>query len=126
MVIFAGNARSFKLVPAAERAKTIPMKLHHAAVLALVSWALIFPPMAAEMGAGTQVDIVAPLNEWEVVRKGFATAQACEEFRAHGQIMGYANLTERNPNVEAPVKAFPQRRAAGRCTPADDPRLKGR
>jgi hypothetical protein len=63
------------------------MKLRHAVALALVGWALIFPPMAAEMGTGTQVDIGAPLNEWEVVRKGFATVHDCEQFRAHGQIM---------------------------------------
>jgi hypothetical protein len=101
------------------------LSFYHATALALVGWALIFPPMAAEMGAGSQVDIGAPLNEWEVLRKGFATAHECEQFRAHGQIDQYVNLTERNPKVEALVKAFPQRRAAGRCTPDDDPRLKG-
>ncbi len=67
------------------------MKRRHATALALIGWALIFPPMAADIGAGSQVDIGAPLNEWEVVRKGFATAHECEQFRAHGRIMGYAN-----------------------------------
>jgi hypothetical protein len=95
------------------------MKPRHVAALALVGWALIFPPMAADIGAGTKVDIGAPVNEWEVVRKGFATAHDCEEFLAHGKIIAMANLTSR---VMSPT---PEQRAAGRCMPDDDPRLKG-
>jgi hypothetical protein len=93
------------------------MKPRHAAALALVGWALIFLPML-----GDRVDIGAPVNEWDVMGKGFASVHACEQFRTHGRIMQYGNLTD--PRSVALVKAFPQRRAASRCTPDDDPRLK--
>jgi hypothetical protein len=99
------------------------MIFHHAAAVALVGWALIFPPMAADIGAGTKVDIGAPVNEWEVVRKGFATARDCEQFRAHGQITNFYQVGD--PRTTALVLAAPERRAEGRCMPDDDPRLKG-
>jgi hypothetical protein len=91
---------------------------HHSMAAALVGWVLIFPPLV-----GDRVDIGAPVNEWEVMGKGFATVRECEEFRAH--VQGYANLTEvlNDPKKAAQVKAFPERRANSRCTPDDDPRL---
>jgi len=97
--------------------------LLHAAALALVGWALIFPPMAADLGSGTKVDIGAPINEWEIVRKGFATVRVCEQFRAHGKMINFYQVGD--PRTTALVQAAPQRSAAGRCVPDDDPRLKG-
>jgi len=47
----------------------------HAGALALLGWALIFPPMVRD-----RVDIGAPVNEWDVVREGFATIRDCEQF----------------------------------------------
>lgn len=91
------------------------MKLRHAVALALVGWALIFPPML-----GDQVDIGAPVNEWDVMNKGFATVRACEQFRTHMVFWGVVN----DPRSVARWKVFPQRRAASRCIPDDDPRLK--
>ena len=105
------------------------VKHHHAAALALVGWALIFPPMLAD-----QVDIGAPVNEWTVGARGFATVAECEKYRAHAhyECVGYVNLTAPSPTEQAKMKAqaemkdCAQRRSeASRCTPDDDPRLKG-
>ncbi len=126
---------------------------HHAAALALVGWVLIFPPNLvydcpekAPEGMGCVqlwIDIGAPINEWQVVQRGFGTAHDCEEFRAQEEIiLKYSNLTEAdrralerklklNRLIEAetdsgiPAEASSaERRAAGRCMPDDDPRLK--
>jgi hypothetical protein len=87
----------------------------------LVGWVLIFPPLV-----GDRVDIGAPINEWQVMGRGFASARECEQFRAH--INEYVNLTEvlNDPEKAARVKTFPERRANSRCTPDDDPRLKSK
>jgi len=100
------------------------MKLHHAAALALVGWALIFPPLV-----GDRVDIGAPVNEWEIMGKGFATVRDCEQSRTRVGWYGYANLTDMSDpktraKEEADAKAFFQRRTASRCVPDDDLRLK--
>jgi hypothetical protein len=63
---------------------------------------------------------VAPVNEWDVMPKGFASAHDCEQFRAQGKIMENLNV----PTDVAPM-VFAQRRAASRCVPDDDPRLQG-
>jgi hypothetical protein len=75
---------------------------------------------------GDQVDIGAPVNEWDVIAKGFATVHDCEQYQANAR--AYGNLTEvlGNPKELALMKAFPQRRAGGRCTPDDDQRLKSK
>jgi hypothetical protein len=91
------------------------MKLHHTAALALVGWALFFPPII-----GDRVDIGAPVNEWDVMNKGFATVHDCEQFRAHMAFWGVVN----DPRSVALGQVFPERRAASRCIPDDDPRLK--
>ena len=50
--------------------------------LVLFGWALILPPML-----GDRADIGAPVNEWDVLRKGFATAHDRDEFRANDQVI---------------------------------------
>ena len=95
------------------------MKFCHTAAFALVGWALIYPPMHVcdsprnatppsttshipievdLMRNGVmcaEMDIAAPVTEWEVVKRGFATAHDCEEFRTQVEIiMGYSNPTE--------------------------------
>ena len=107
------------------------MKPSHAAVLTLVGWALIFPPMI-----GDQVDIGAPVKEWTVGARGFATVAECEKYRAHAhyQCVGYVNLTQpyildmrTKKEAQAEMNACAERRsAASRCTPDDDSRLKGK
>jgi hypothetical protein len=101
--------------------------LRHAAALALVGWALISPPPT-----GDGPDLGAPVNEWLVIHRGFATVRQCEDYRDHVQIwFGYANLTERTYSppkreVEKGSNSPPQFHEGWRCTPDDDPRLKGR
>jgi len=76
--------------------------------------------MAPDIAAGTWVDSGAPVNEWDVMRKAFASAHDCEQFRTQGKIIDNVNV----PADMAPM-VFAQRRAASRCVPDDDPRLRG-
>jgi hypothetical protein len=131
-------------------------RLAHATALALVGWALIFPPIhlydcshgggpSGLFGCQVQMDIGAPVNEWRVAQRGFATHQACDEFRAQEEIiLRYSNLTEAdrralerklklNRLMEAETDSgipaevsLAEQRAAGRCMPDDDPRLKSK
>ena len=89
------------------------------------------------------MDVGAPVDEWQVMRRGFANAHDCEQFRAQEEIiLKYSNLTEAdrralekklklNRLIEAETDSgiaaeasSAERRAAGRCVPDDDPRLK--
>src|SRR5260370_40802216 len=99
------------------------MKPHHIAALALIGWALICPPPATEAtGRAWEFDIGAPITEWAVMRRGFATVRECEEYRYHGTIsLGIANLTARRLVTQNAPREF---RNQCRCTPDDDPRLK--
>jgi hypothetical protein len=99
------------------------MKLRHAAALPLMGWALIFPSMV-----GDRVDSGAPVREWEVMGKSYPTIKDCEKDRPNVGWFGYANLSEAAGNSKEPgrMKAFPARRAASRCLPDDDPRLKSK
>ena len=86
--------------------------------LVLFGWALILPPML-----GDRADIGAPVNEWDVLRKGFATAHDCDKFRANDQVIWQGSGSKPGVvNVYVPPVP-PQQRAAARCVPDDDPRL---
>jgi hypothetical protein len=93
------------------------MKPHHAAVLALVGWALICPP-SVENGP----DIGAPITEWAVMRRGLAAVRECEQYRDHGKISIGIATEDRLVIQNAPLEF----RGQCRCTPDDDPRLKGK
>jgi hypothetical protein len=68
-------------------------------------------------------DIGAPISEWLVMRRGFATVHKCEQYRDRAEgWFGIANLSERRIVPEDP-RAF---RNQWRCTPDDDPRLKSK
>ncbi len=101
------------------------MKLSHITALVLVGWALISPPMV-DTGVGVQVDIGAPVSEWNIVGKGFATVRNCEQFRAQesrDRVRVCLNTTctiMRDVPIPSPIA---ERRAVSRCTPDDDPRL---
>lgn len=87
-------------------ALAITMSCRHAAVLALVGWYLIIPPVRG----GAQPDTQAPISAWTVFRK-FDSAAACREWK---------------------LKLETQARRAGKygprpdfmCVASDDPRLK--
>jgi hypothetical protein len=101
------------------------ISLCHAPALALVGWALISPPMI-NTDVGGQVDIGAPVSEWNIVGEGFATVRDCEQFRVQeGQdrvrvCLNATCTTMRDLPIPSPIA---QRRAASGCTPDDDPRL---
>lgn len=99
------------------------MNPRHTAALALLGWALILPPMV-----GDQVDLGAPVNDWTVGARGFATEHECEQYRPQCTFFGYVNLSDDSAKsqlrIQAEMSDFAQRRDASRCTPDDDPRIR--
>ena len=84
------------------------MNLRHAAVLALVGWYLMSPPLVRKQGT-LQEDTAQPLSKW-VQFRAFDSAQACEK--------------DRDLILQAQKTINSTEALSDRCIEADDPRLK--
>jgi hypothetical protein len=92
------------------------MKLRDAAVLALVGWYLVIPPISKD----GRVDSSVRLAQWKVEGK-FDSAAQCEHMRdALKHITVLARRGE-DPPMELEIAADHQ----AVCVATDDPRLKG-
>jgi hypothetical protein len=92
------------------------MKFRHTAVLALVGWYLMLPPMD-----GNIPNVKAAFSQWDILLS-FDIAETCESKRAdlRSKILG------RVKNDEAANRLDTDRRLIdARCIATDDPRLKG-
>jgi len=105
------------------------MKLCRGAVLAIVGWYLMIPPI----GADNKIDAHAPLAAW---RRGvsFDSQKACEE-SLKDAIENPMTPAEYEAAAKATRKArmhplskseMTRRTAESRCVAGDDPRLKGK
>jgi len=92
------------------------MSFRHAAVLALVVWYLMLPPISPR-----GVDVSAPLSRWTIY-KDYDSIHLCVEGETQLRERG-----EREPNLTPPLQ-FPPRQleqfAAADCVASDDLRLK--
>ena len=103
------------------------MKPRHAAVLALVGWYLMMPPIKGNL-PDLKTDTDAPLSRWQQ-RGAYDTAKACEEklevlqgadglTEAESKLSAGKNVTAKELQIlSAPINY-------ARCVATDDPRLK--
>ena len=104
-----------------------PMKLRHAAALALAGWYLMMPPVYRngkdvdpdiDIG-GTHLDETAPLSKWAIVAS-FDSAAECEKNLLAGRDL---SVIPWEPNLKS-HKAIKRLWEFAACIASDDPRLK--
>jgi hypothetical protein len=112
---------------AADAKKGRPMKLHHAAALALTGWYLMLPPLhfvgpASDPYSLAIVDSAAPLSRW-LAMMTFKTLQECDDFSAHlARNLRQSVNTERDKkDVETLIEIWLDKY---QCVATEDPRLK--
>jgi hypothetical protein len=88
----------------------LQMNLRHAAVLALVGWSLIMPPLSDDRQLVVKN---APLSRWDTIGT-YDTAAACNHELDKLAAVVAGNLTQ---------SVLQRRVLAGKCIAADDPRL---
>lgn len=88
-----------------------PLRLPHAAALALIAWYLIAPPL---MGSGGLIAAHAPIPQWERVRS-YDTLANCRAGRTR-------HLRQIEETYGSQTTIFKQL-AKGLCVAAGDPRL---
>lgn len=100
------------------------MNRRHAAVLALVGWYLMVPPIVME-GEKAKVDGRVPLSQWGRGDRVYGTESACEEMRAKLSAIAESHKNWIGPSGS--VAAANDRYVLltnQRCVASDDPRLK--
>jgi hypothetical protein len=97
------------------------MKLRHAAVLALVGWYLMVPPLRYFLNPN-----LPPFSQWEI-RGSFDTADACTAQKAKEiEIEPGTEEIKRHGMDEQLQLQISSQMAAARCIATDDPRLRGK
>jgi hypothetical protein len=89
------------------------VKLRHTAILAIVGYCLIVPPLQA---SHEQMDTMAPFSQW-VIEGHFDTEEACYQGREKMMTLGSANLDKQDSVVD-------RQRVSAVCINCEDPRLK--
>jgi hypothetical protein len=98
------------------------MKPRHAAVLALVGWYLMTPPLSGRPGSYV-VSRGIPLSQWRV-EQSFDSATECEQARLEN-VAKVRQLVEKAGHQNPGDDVLVQDAALGKCISTDDPRLKG-
>jgi hypothetical protein len=106
------------------------MKPRHAAVLTIVGWYLMLPPLrlegpASDPNTPVEVDTKAPLSKWKIVL-GFDTAKECYDYPDHMRKL--LREKEANPNSEKAKGADAMAKYwfdRAQCVATDDPRIAG-
>jgi hypothetical protein len=100
------------------------MRIRHAAVLTLVGWYLMVPPIrilgpASDPKTPVEFDRRAPLSEWKILGS-FDTAKACYDYPAHLEKLLHRSGPAGAGADEAAKAWFDK----AQCIATDDPRLK--
>ena len=109
--------------------REIRMKLCRGAVLAIVGWYLMIPPI----GADNRVDAHAPLSKWRV-GVGFESQKDCDDSlkdaiqspMTPAEYQAAAKQTQKAKMKPLSMSEMTKRTAESQCVAGDDPRLKAK
>ena len=105
------------------------MKPRRAAVLALVGWYLLIPPVFSPMGSNPRSsnDLTAPLNRWDIWGQPFNSEESCskEKQRLQSEVPRRLEFAREHPDQDpnGNIVAVAQAWQLAECVASDDPRL---